>query len=89
MDLWWNCALEDQAFGRIHRIGQQKETHFAKILTSGTVDDHLLAIQKRKNINITKTLEYTKLTDEEWEGLLMAGYEDGGQYDEIDDDDEE
>lgn len=32
LDLWWNHAVEQQAFGRIFRIGQKKETFMTRIV---------------------------------------------------------
>lgn len=53
MDLWWNVELEKQAFARIHRIGQIKETHCVRIVAKGTVDEQIVKLQeaKQKNIN--------------------------------------
>lgn len=33
---------ENQAFGRIHRIGQEKETYIVKIVIEGTIDDRIM-----------------------------------------------
>jgi SNF2 family DNA or RNA helicase len=42
IDLWWNTFQEKQAFGRIHRIGQKKEVHTAKIVATGTVEEDIV-----------------------------------------------
>ena len=33
---------DNQAFGRVFRIGQDKETHFVKMVVQETVDERLL-----------------------------------------------
>lgn len=48
MDLWWNFGVEQQAFGRIFRIGQEKETYMTRIVVKNSVDMRMLAKQKKK-----------------------------------------
>ncbi|KAF9781271.1 SNF2 family N-terminal domain-containing protein [Thelephora terrestris] len=48
VDLWWNPALEDQAFGRAHRIGQKKPVNIWKLTIDGTVEERILALQDKK-----------------------------------------
>lgn len=43
LDLWWNHAVEQQAFGRVFRMGQDKETHFVRLVVSNTIDQRLLS----------------------------------------------
>ncbi|NKI36610.1 hypothetical protein HFP89_15670 [Wenzhouxiangella sp. XN79A] len=47
-DPWWNPAVEHQATDRAHRIGQDKPVFVYKLLTQGTVEEKILALQKRK-----------------------------------------
>jgi superfamily II DNA or RNA helicase len=47
-DPWWNPAVEDQATDRTHRIGQTKAVISYKLITRGTVEEKILALQKRK-----------------------------------------
>lgn len=54
--------MEDQAFGRVHRIGQTKKTYFVKIVTRNTVDQRLISLQDEKLKNISKVLEGTAST---------------------------
>lgn len=35
LDVWWNGAVEDQAFDRIYRIGQTKPVFIHRLVTSG------------------------------------------------------
>ncbi|KAL2066010.1 hypothetical protein VTL71DRAFT_2081 [Oculimacula yallundae] len=56
LDLWWNHAVEQQAFGRIFRIGQKKETHMTRIVVRNSVDMRMLAMQLHKLQNIDKAM---------------------------------
>jgi len=47
-DPWWNPAVEEQATARTHRIGQDKAVFVYKLLTQGTVEEKILALQDRK-----------------------------------------
>ncbi len=47
-DPWWNPAVETQATDRAHRLGQDKPVFVYKLLTAGTVEEKILAMQTRK-----------------------------------------
>lgn len=47
-DPWWNPAVEDQATGRAHRIGQLNPVFVYKLYTEGTVEEKILGLQERK-----------------------------------------
>ena len=48
--------METQAFGRVHRIGQEKETHFAKIVVKDSIDERLVQMQEEKDRDISRAL---------------------------------
>ncbi|EIW72382.1 hypothetical protein TREMEDRAFT_70705 [Tremella mesenterica DSM 1558] len=48
MDLWWNPALEDQAFDRAHRLGQTKDVNIYKLTIEETVEKRILELQDSK-----------------------------------------
>ena len=48
LDPWWNPAVEAQAVDRAHRIGQQRPVFTYKFITQGTVEEKILALQRRK-----------------------------------------
>jgi superfamily II DNA or RNA helicase len=56
-DPWWNPAVEDQATGRAHRIGQTKVVTSYKLITRDTVEEKILTLQNRKREIISATLE--------------------------------
>ncbi|KAK0476437.1 SNF2 family N-terminal domain-containing protein [Armillaria novae-zelandiae] len=48
MDLWWNPAVEEQAFNRVHRIGQTKSVEVYKLVVPNTIEDKVLQMQAKK-----------------------------------------
>ncbi|KAI0182833.1 SNF2 family N-terminal domain-containing protein [Xylaria flabelliformis] len=83
VDLWWNIAIEMQAFARVFRIGQTKITHFLRIVADNTIDNRIEALQEEKVKNISKALESgkrnNKLTNEEIAALFghLKTFDDG------------
>lgn len=47
-DPWWNPAVQDQAAGRSHRIGQDNPVFIYKLIAAGTVEEAILSMQERK-----------------------------------------
>jgi superfamily II DNA or RNA helicase len=47
-DPWWNTAAQDQAIDRAHRIGQERSVMVYKLIAKNTVEEKILALQKRK-----------------------------------------
>lgn len=43
VDLPWNPALLDQRIGRAHRMGQKRPVHAFVLVTTGTIEESLLA----------------------------------------------
>lgn len=84
--------METQAFGRVHRIGQDKETHFAKIVVKDSIDERLVQMQEEKDRDISRALgedgaegravltleELGRLFGEDEEDGSVAGGEVGG-----------
>jgi SNF2 family DNA or RNA helicase len=48
LDPWWNPAVEDQAAGRAHRIGQSRPVTVARIVTERTIEEKVLALHAKK-----------------------------------------
>lgn len=75
-DPWWNPAVEDQATDRAHRIGQKKKVYVVKLIASGSIEEKVLALQRRKQALIAATVSTTdaaiveKLTTEDLAELL-------------------
>ncbi len=56
-DPWWNPAVEDQATDRAYRIGQKRTVYSIKLITKGTVEEKVVAMQQRKSEVINATVE--------------------------------
>ena len=56
IDPWWNSASEQQAFCRVFRIGQKEETFMSRLCVKNTVDDRLLDMQQRKQVEIESVM---------------------------------
>ncbi|EXF86451.1 SNF2 family domain-containing protein [Colletotrichum fioriniae PJ7] len=57
MELWWNHAQEQQAWARVFRYGQIKETHFARFIVQTPIEDRILRMQADKIIEIDRALQ--------------------------------
>ena len=56
VDMWWNPALEDQAFDRAHRLGQTRDVNIYKLTVEKTVEERILALQESKRALATAAL---------------------------------
>ena len=70
IDPWWNPAVERQASDRTHRIGQDKPVFVYKLITRGTVEEKILALQERKRNLVdqlisTETAFFKQLTPDD------------------------
>jgi len=63
MDPWWNFSVEAQAIDRVHRIGQTRAVEVVRYVCSGTIEEKILEIQKRKDAIASGAMG--KLTPEE------------------------
>ncbi len=72
-DPWWNPAVEEQATARAHRIGQDKPVFVYKLMTQGTVEEKILALQGRKRGLADQLLKQGGAGGEGGGHLLTAG----------------
>jgi SNF2 family DNA or RNA helicase len=47
-DRWWNPAVEDQAIGRAHRIGQKDPVIVTRFMTQGTIENRIAEVLDAK-----------------------------------------
>lgn len=69
-DPWWNPAVEDQATDRAYRIGPKRAVQVVRLITQGTVEEKVSALQARKKELINAVIQpgetmLSKLSEEE------------------------
>ncbi len=80
-DLWWNPAVEEQATGRAHRIGQKKVVEVWRLIAEGTIEEKMYQLQNEKRalfnqvLNENEPEQLAKLTEEDIRGILSFGDE--------------
>ncbi|MBW5446711.1 helicase SNF [Cohnella sp. CFH 77786] len=75
-DLWWNPAVEQQAADRAHRIGQKNVVQVIRLVTQGTIEEKMYALQQRKRDLIDAVVQpgeeaLASLGEEDIRELLM------------------
>lgn len=53
LDDWWNPAVEDQAMGRSHRIGQKNNVLVLRLVCKNTIEEKILLLQDKKRQTIS------------------------------------
>jgi superfamily II DNA or RNA helicase len=65
-DPWWNPAVERQATDRAHRIGQDNPVFVYKLITMGTVEEKIQAMQARKQELADSLFDRSEGMQAEW-----------------------
>ena len=50
LDPHWNPAIEKQAYGRAHRIGQMQTVFVYRLVCANTIEERIIQIQERKKL---------------------------------------
>ncbi|MCQ6280497.1 SNF2 helicase associated domain-containing protein [Bacillus sp. EB600] len=74
-DLWWNPAVEEQAAGRAHRIGQKNVVQVIRMVTQGTIEEKIYELQQSKKELIDTVVQpgdqaISKITEQEIREIL-------------------
>ncbi|KHE71246.1 DEAD/DEAH box helicase [Halobacillus sp. BBL2006] len=74
-DLWWNPAIEEQAAGRAHRIGQEKVVQVVRMISEGTIEERIYQLQQKKRDLVDQIIQpgesmLTSLSEEEIRDLF-------------------
>lgn len=71
LDDWWNPAVEDQAMGRAHRIGQKHNVLVLRLVCKDTVEEKILQLQDQKRLTVDQfNATNDKITLEEIKDLI-------------------
>ena len=60
VDLWWNPAVESQAIGRAHRMGQEQAVEVYRLVTRGTIEEKIQELQEKKKNLVSEVLDGTE-----------------------------
>ena len=60
VDLWWNPAVESQAIGRAHRMGQDQAVEVYRLVTRGTIEEKIQELQEEKKNLVSEVLDGTE-----------------------------
>ncbi|WP_394770728.1 SNF2-related protein [Lacisediminihabitans sp.] len=75
LDPWWNPATESQAVDRTHRIGQTRSVNVYRLVSTGTIEEKVMALRDRKAALFDAVMDddalfSTALTADDIRGLL-------------------
>ena len=76
MDPWWNPAVEDQAFDRIHRLGQYRPIKITRMIIENSIESRILQLQEKKKALFESTVgkdmdALAKLSEEDLQFLFV------------------
>ncbi|KAI8815059.1 adenosinetriphosphatase [Cladochytrium replicatum] len=75
-DPWWNGSVEDQAFDRIHRLGQHRPIKITRLIIENSIESRILQLQEKKKALIASTVgkdmdALAKLSEEDLKFLFV------------------
>jgi len=62
LDPWWNPATEAQAIDRAHRIGQTRTVNVYRLVTAGTIEEKVVALQQCKRDLFARVVDDDAMT---------------------------
>ncbi|PLT34127.1 DEAD/DEAH box helicase [Bacillus sp. V5-8f] len=76
-DIWWNPAVDQQAADRAYRMGQKKTVEVIKLVTRGTIEEKMDALQEKKRKLVQEIMgskdksSASMITEEDIREILM------------------
>lgn len=79
-DLWWNPAVEEQAAGRAHRIGQKRVVEVWRMIAEGTIEERMNSLQQEKRELFQRVIQgnetqLQQMTEDDIRLILSVGEE--------------
>ncbi|RKO95464.1 hypothetical protein CAUPRSCDRAFT_1479, partial [Caulochytrium protostelioides] len=76
LDPWFNPAVEDQAFDRIHRLGQHRPITITRLIIANSIESRILELQGKKKLLFDSTIgqdleSLSRITRQEMEFLFQ------------------
>lgn len=56
LDPWWNPAVEDQAYDRIHRLGQYRPIRITRLIIENSIESRIIELQEKKKALFQSTI---------------------------------
>lgn len=72
MDVWWNPAVEEQAFDRCYRIGQTRNVFVHRLVMKDSVEEKMLVLQEKKRDLAQKALSRDSIQNKKSQSVLSA-----------------
>ena len=69
LDPWWNPSVENQAIDRVHRLGQENPVFVYRVITTGSIEERVQALQLEKKEMFKELIEDLKDVTEHKEHL--------------------
>lgn len=63
MDTWWNGSVENQAFDRVHRIGQTRSVRVVRFVTADSIESRMVDLQEQKALTAKGAFENLSADD--------------------------
>lgn len=76
MDPWWNPAVENQAFDRIHRLGQVRPIVITRLIIENSIESRIIELQAKKKALFESTIgndtsSLSRLSEEDFRFLFV------------------
>ena len=56
VEIWWNIAVENQAYSRVWRIGQEHKCFVTRLVMKDTIEERIVNLQEEKSRRIDQAM---------------------------------